>query len=726
MKTSSSFLGHWKDCKEEGLGTLSGVFFPNILQMLGVILFLRLGWITGHVGLGAMLLIILFSSGLLLLTGLSMSSIVTNMPIRGGGSYYIISRSLGIELGAAIGALLSAAQILTISLCISGFVLSLNLWFPTVPANLTKTLTLSILMLISYFSTTLAVRMQLFIFFTVLVSLFSIFTGSSANIPATMVPISTAVPLTFWAAFALFFPATTGIESGMSLSGELRNPSRSLPMGTLVSILFAFVIYSSLAIFLSMNVNKELLISYPMIVCHLTRLTPIVVLGIWSATLSSALGGVLGAPRTLQAIAKDGMLPKFLVGSATSNLPRSAMITTFVIALFLTLFTNINQLIPVLTMICLMTYTLINTIAFFESLAQNPSWRPIVKTPLWVPFAGSLGCIIAMFMFNPGISFLVLTFLFLLTLWAAQKKNKGSWNDIRYALFSFFARLTTEKLIGLQNNAKSWRPNLLAFIDPSLMQENLIDFSHSLNHSKGFLTFATTLPTSEGTNKLFQEKLNLFFQNHQISGFSHVNYDDDPLNGLKNMVDNYGLGPLKPNTLILPAEEAYLHLLPRFYRQEKNILLANLTNPPKNKKIQLWWRGRYVGNFELCLALAYLLQNSALWKRGEIHINTLVRNEEKKGKVAEAFAEYEQVLRLPNLHFNPIVDPATDFYATLAKHASDADLIFVGIRAPLEGESDEDYVRTLHDILEKTKTIPNTLLVLSGEKIPFQEFFSKI
>ena len=220
--------------KKHGYGTFFGVFVPTILMVFGVIIFLRLGWIVGQAGILTAFIIISFSSLIALLTTLSMSSISTNLEVGRGGVYYIISRSLGIEVGAAIGLPLYFKQCLSIAFCVIGFSESLHDLIPALSITSIGIGTLAVLTLLAYFSLSGALYVQLFIFITLIASFISLFMGGQEMLPADFSPIASAPhnfqSLGFWALFAIFFPAMTGIESSVSLSGDLKDPGKSLPM----------------------------------------------------------------------------------------------------------------------------------------------------------------------------------------------------------------------------------------------------------------------------------------------------------------------------------------------------------------------------------------------------------------------------------------------------------------------------------------------------------------
>lgn len=726
--------------KSEGLGIIKGVFLPNILQMVGVILFMRLSWILGHIGMFQMATIITLSSSLLLITSFSITSIVTNMKIGGGGTYYIISRSLGIEFGSAIGILLCISQITSIALCTSGFSVSLHEFFPQVPLRILELGTLIFLGLISYFSTNAALKAQMLIFFILMISVVSVFLGGGHLIPESVQPITSQTSLSFWMAFAMFFPATTGIEAGMSFSGDLKKPSRTLPIGTIASVIFAYLMYLNVALFFSRNVSPEILCSHPFIIQYLSEYGFLVILGVWGATLSSALGGILGAPRILQAIAGDKVLPKFLAkGYGPTNQPRTATIIVFFLALILKMFTDINQLIPILTMACLISYSLQNFLAFFEQLVLNPSWRPSFKTPWIVSLAGCIGCIMAMLMINPGFSFLVIGIVILCCFWFSRKKVKGNWDDLRYSLFSFLAHTAIGRLNTLEANPKSWRPHILAILNPDIDQNDFIHFANDINQRKGFLTFCNSAfnkkkPSTKKQSLKEIEKV-LTVKHPENFGFVHLYSSENPFNEICQIIKNYGLGPLKPNTILLSyhqllsKQEELGKLILETYHQNKNTIILkplfkkNVDNKKYAKQINLWWGGKEKGNFELCLALSRIMQSGIGWNKSTIHLKVILKDEKDKEVIYKNFIKYKEKIRISNLEFSPIIDPEGRFYLNLLKHSQDADLTYLGMRRPLDTDSPLEYAEYCQNIFEKTKDINNIAFILTGEEMNFQKIF---
>jgi amino acid transporter len=717
-------------------GTIEGVIIPSILQMIGVILFLRLGLVLGHVGIFQMSIIISLSAFLLFITGLSLSGIVSNMKMSGGGAYYLISRSLGIEFGGAIGILSCLSQLCSISLCVTGFSLSINEFFPSTSLPVIKAATLTALFLISYISTNLAIKTQICIFIILITSIAAIFFGNADRL-APLQSDSIASTLTFWSAFAMFFPAMTGIESGMSMSGDLKQPSRSIPLGTLFAIVFVYLTYLGIALYLSAFVSPELLRSCPFILYYTSNVGFLIMMGIWAATISSALGVIIGSPRVIQAVAKDGILPRFLSkGTGEMNQPRIATITVFVLGMILTLGTDIDQIIPMLTMSCLVSYGLINWIACFESLMKNPSWRPAIKTHWLISLTGSLGCLIAMFMINAGAAFIAIATVMIFCLWTSKRKIQSNWDDLKYSIFSFFIHRGAIKLSNLEASAKSWRPHILALFEEPKVEKNLAYFAHALNQGKGFLTFGAHAESDQKVNET-RDSLKVDLKGFKIP--SHVHINNTPLlsTSFSQIIRNYGFGLLRPNTIMMKPsssckESAFAQILLEICAQNRNLVI--LKDDPtrdylfsdsrrKNKQINLWWRGKYRGNFEFCLSLAYLLQQSSLWPNSKIFIKMIVKDELTKEKLHQQFETYRSDLRIKNLGFAPIVNSNEDFFSNFEAHSQNADLTFLGLKKPDENTVAAEYAEYYQNLLQNTKGVNNIAFAICSEKIEFRNIF---
>ena len=218
-------------------GAFNGVFIPTFLSIVGVILFLRLGYIVGEAGILGTIAIILLAVSVTITTGLALSSITTNITIGGGGAYSIISKTLGLEMGGSIGIPLFFAQALSVALYIFGFTEVWHYLFPMHDLTYILIGVTFILMLLILISTRIAVRAQLFIFVLVFSALIAVFLGTYWYTAPALTPlIGETTHMPFWGLFALFFPAVTGLMAGIGMSGELSNPKRQIPKGILSAL----------------------------------------------------------------------------------------------------------------------------------------------------------------------------------------------------------------------------------------------------------------------------------------------------------------------------------------------------------------------------------------------------------------------------------------------------------------------------------------------------------
>ena len=332
--------------KVKKFGAFAGVFTPSILTILGVIMYLRLGWVIGEGGLLVTLAIIIVSHIISVSTGLSISSIATDKKIKTGGIYYILSRSLGMAMGGSIGIALFVGTALSISLYIVGFTENflsigpitdfLGMTGSVGNIRVIGTFVIITLVTLALISTSVVIRTQYFILAAIFLSLISIVFGFFMYEPGETEGIlftPSANNISFDVLFAVFFPAVTGFTAGVAMSGDLKNPNKDIPFGTLASIIVGFFVYVFLAIGIAVFVDRDLLLNNNNFLVTIAWFSPLVVMGVWGATLSSALGGLLGGPRILQAIANDKIMPAFLgKGHGVNNEPRNALLLIFIIA----------------------------------------------------------------------------------------------------------------------------------------------------------------------------------------------------------------------------------------------------------------------------------------------------------------------------------------------------------------------------------------------------------
>ncbi|MDP9023363.1 MAG: amino acid permease, partial [Actinomycetota bacterium] len=454
-------------------GTFEGVFTPTLLTILGVIMYLREGWVIGNAGLLWGLGIILAAFTITGATALSLSSLTTNIRIGSGGAYSIISQSLGLEVGGAVGIPLFVSQALAVAMYVFGFRAGLQYVIPEAPALAVDLLVFVFVFAVAYVGPGLAFRVQFLILAAIALSLISIAAaavGGSMTEPITWVGDFPGAPedgfqgASFWVVFAVFFPAATGIMAGANLSGVLEDPRRSIPRGTLSAIGVSLVIYVMLAFWLARSATMDELASDYFVMIGRAAWPPLVVAGLLGATLSSALGSIVGAPRILQAIAANGGLPgaPLLAAQDRRGEPRNANIVTGLIVFAALLLRDLNAIAPLITMFFLVTYTMINVVVLIEQSLGLVSFRPLLRVPRIVPLIGAGGCVFAMFIINPvfGLIAVGLTLAFYVML--VRRHLQAPAGDMRSGLFVALAEWAAKRVIELGgSNERAWKPNIL-------------------------------------------------------------------------------------------------------------------------------------------------------------------------------------------------------------------------------------------------------------------------
>ena len=394
-------------------GTFSGVFTPCFLTILGVILFLRTGMVVGYAGLWQAILILLLAKTITILTSISLAAIATNTKVKGGGAYFLISRSLGPEFGGAIGLAFFLAQAISVALYIIGFSDALSSVLQIGSSKMVGIVTLAVLFLFAYIGAGWVVKIQYLVMAVLIVSLSAFFIGSywhfdSHNLTANL-SAAYGNKLNFWLVFAIFFPAVTGVMAGANMSGDLKDPSRALPSGTFAAVFVTLVVYALAFLCLAGSVDRQALTGNVFVMEEIAVHGKVFInMGIFAATISSALGSFIGAPRILQAVARDRIFPWlrfFGVGYGRNQEPRRAVVLTFGSSHFFGIVGfDLDLIAPVITMFFLITYG--NSLQLRRFLLKpeppTPNFRPTFRIyhPGLLVCWGGLGCLGVMFLIH--------------------------------------------------------------------------------------------------------------------------------------------------------------------------------------------------------------------------------------------------------------------------------------------------------------------------------------
>jgi amino acid transporter len=693
-------------------GTFGGVFTPTLLTILGVIMYLRMGWVVGNAGLLGTWLIIIISFAITLCTALSMSAITTNIRIGAGGAYAIISQSLGLEVGGSLGIPRYISQGLAVTMYIFGF---REGWLGVFPAHdpfLVDLVVFLVLFSIAYISANLAIKTQFAIMVVIVLSLVSIVMAAyngSMEIPATEAiswgefkgsPENDFSGNNFWIVFAVFFPAATGIMAGANMSGELKDPKRSIPLGTLWAIGVSFVIYMILAYWLARTATQEELLTNYNIIIDKAYFGPLIIAGILGATFSSALASIVGSSRILFAMGEHQVLPysKFLSGQSANGQPRNAMLVTGVLIFATMLLRNINAVAPLVTLFFLVTYAMINIVVIIEQRLGLISYRPLFKVNKWVPRLGLVSSVLAMFIINPTISLVTIMIVFVVYWFLSRQNLETPFEDVRSGLFVSFAEWAAKHTWGMKSmQQRAWKPNLMIPIRDLNGIKGNFQFLTNIAYPKGSLKLLGIEPNGNSNALLSElEKLSKSFREQGVFSSSTVINTSEFAKGV-----NYGSQALRgaffrPNIVFLNLQQhddfdnEIRPVIQESIRLEIGVLLfsahasaalgqRNIINVWVSDRTNNWSLGWDIGNIDLSALIAYKLKLN--WK-AQIRFITVIKDSNEKDNAEKFLNKLIHLARLPKTQTKVYVGN----FMTIVKQAPVADLNIFGLNEDLKEE----------------------------------------
>lgn len=701
----------------KGLGTFAGVFTPSILTILGIILFLRLGFVVGSAGLGQALVVIVLANVISVLTSLSLAAIATNFEVRGGGDYYLISRTLGPQFGGAIGIVLFLAQSVSVAFYAIGFAEGATALFGVewLSERMLAGAALLPLFLLSWLGSDWATRFQFAIMAVLVLALGSFFVGAAGSFDAALLGQnwSPAGTLGFWGLFALFFPAVTGFTQGVSMSGELRDPARSLPAGTFAAVGLSMLVYLAAAVlFAGALPATELSGSYDAM-ARVAAVPALITAGIFAATLSSALASFLGAPRILQALAGDrlfGILNPFAKGEGATENPRRAVLLCFAIAGATVAVGDLNVVAPVVSMFFLISYGLLNYATYYEARSASPAFRPRFR---WfrpqLSLLGCLACVGTMVAIDPTAGAAALGVMVMIHQFLRRTAGSPRWADAsRSALFQR-VRSSLHEMHDATQHDRYWRPVTLAFSDDPGRRERLIRFASWIDGGSGITTAVRVLETSGARARAERlaaaEELAADVRERQLEAFTRVVAMADLETGFPVLLQSAGLGPIRPSIALFnwfdreesaegaPALRSFGAYLRMALRNDCDVVLLAarteafqrlMAQTDEERVIDVYWRGD--ASSRLALLLAYLMTRRAPWD--EARLRLLARRSGERSEEDE-LAELEAELEAVRIRAEPELVPDTD-WTTVAERSARSSLAFVTFRVRPEGLCDAE------------------------------------
>jgi hypothetical protein len=511
--------------------------------------------------------------------------------------------------------------------------------------------------------------------------------------------------------------------AGANMSGDLRNPSRSIPMGTLWAIVATAIVYAVMAIFLAGCRPAETLIGDYEVVGSIARWPVLITAGVFAATLSSALGSMMGAPRILQALAKDKIFPRlklFGAGSGDNNEPRRAVILTFLISSLCIIAADLNTIAPLITMAFMITYGTINIATFYEGITKNPSYRPTFRYSHWITsLLGAIGCITVMLLMNPLWAVLSGLIMVGIYFFIYRKQVESQFGDLSSGLLFERTRKNLLKLERTLYHPKNWRPIILTMSGGGNNRLNLSMFGYWLTQGNGILNIGQVISgdVEEHTDRISNQEqlLEKFIVDEELDAFPNIVAAPNLSDGIEYLVQCSGLGALRPNTLLIgwPGEvekaSPLVSTLRTVQRLRRNVVIARLepSETPKEAPegtIDVWWRGRKNG--ELMLLFAHLLKQNPKWRNRKIRLMRVVSSEEAKVDVLKHLQGLADESRI---EIHPEVFVSENPHHVIGKNSKDSAVTILGFELPQSGKEDKFFVQ-IERLVER---LPRVLLVSS-------------
>jgi len=724
------------------MGTFPGVFTPSILTILGIILFRRLGFVVGEAGLAKALVIILLANTISVLTSISLSAIATNFRVGRGGDYYLISRTLGVEFGGAIGVVLFLAQSVSVAFYCIGFGEAVAGLIPSLGPEWPRLIaagSVVVLFLFAWLGADWASRFQYLVMAFLGAALVSFVIGGFSSWNPELLRASWSGGeggFPFWMVFAIFFPAVTGFTQGVSMSGELKDPGRSLPLGTFAAVGISSVVYVGAALLFAAGLPGHVLRENYSSMGLLARYGWLIDSGVIAATLSSGMASFLGAPRILQSLSADRVirfLLPFAEGSGKANNPRRGVLLTCAIALVTIALGNLNVIAPVVSMFFLISYGLLNYATFYEARSASPAFRPRFR---WfdarLSLLGALGCLGAMLAVSPAAGAIAVALLFAIYQYLKRTAGPARWADgsrahlfqkVREHLFAMDAEVS---------HLRDWRPQIVALSKNDHQREQLLRFASWIEGGSGLTTAAEIIEGDREERRQkrteVEEALQSQIREMGIEAFSRVITAPDLRTGIDLLLQAYGVGPMRANIVLLnwieqapggedlSEEREYGRYLREGLRLGCNLVVLDAQDeeweaigrrPEGPQRIDIWWSGDSTSH--LMLLLAYLMTRTPEWEHARLRL-VLSCPKKNRDVVVDALGETLREVRIDADIF-PVDEDADSEAWTGASR--DASTVFLPMH--LRGNLPVDpFGEPLEGILTK---LPVVALVLAGEEI---------
>ncbi len=714
------------------------VFFTALSTILGAILFLRFGWAVGQVGFIGVIGIIVLGHVVTIPTAFAVAEIATNQRVQGGGAYFIISRSFGMNIGGAIGIALYLSQAISVAFYIIAFGEAFEPLFNWINEQYgfyiadRRWVSIPTMVLLSALILTKGANLGMKALYAVVVvlvtSILFFFLGDSPIKPETVnLDAKVAGNENFFYVFTIIFPAFTGLAAGLGLSGDLKDPKKSIPKGTLWATFIGMLVYIAVAWKFTISATPEDLVSDQLIMRKIALWGPIVPAGLAAASLSSALGSIIVAPRTLQAIGFDDIFPQktinrwFARGKKHDNEPVNASLITVIIAFVFVVVGDINFVAQIISMFFMVTYGAICLISFMEHFAADPAYRPTFRSNWKISMLGAVFSFWLMFKMNApyaAVSLIIMGIIYYIIM-QNNKENQGLNKLFRGVVF----QLSRQLQIFLQRaesteTKSSWRPFGVCISHDTFNRRSAFDvmrwmsykygFGTYIHFIKGYLNAETTKESKEALGRLIQlsygSKNRVYLDTIISPSYTSAIAQVVQLSGISGKGNNlilFEFSRSKPENL---KEITANYSIVESAGFDICILNTSYKSFGYKNEIHIWIRPEDYRNANLMILLGYIILGHPDWKRGKIKIFALYPKESMEEK-RKQLLELIKTGRLPISPSNVtmISYEEGNRKKVIAKYSADADLTLTGFTS--------DMLANIEDFSEGFENLGNVLFV---------------
>ncbi|MCD6346441.1 MAG: amino acid permease [Bacteroidales bacterium] len=693
------------------------VFFTAISTILGAIIFLRFGFAVGTLGFWGVVLIIVVGHAVTIPTALAISEIATNKRVEGGGEYFIISRSFGLNIGGTIGIALFLSQAISVAFYIIAFTEAFEFLFtylsdhmgwdlPRQIVSIPAMLGLGLLILKK--GAAMGVKTLYIVVLILAFSLVMFFLGKPfGDAPSTFSLADASLRNTdqFFFIFAIIFPAFTGMTAGVGLSGDLKNPAKSIPRGTVTATVVGMIMYIFIIWKLAGSASPQDLLDHQLIMGKIALGGAIIIpLGLAASTISSAIGSILVAPRTLQALASDHSLPGKALnrwlskGRGSDNEPYNATLITSLIAFVFIAVGNVNAVAEIISMFFMVTYGSLCLISFLNHFGSSPSYRPSFKSRWYFSLIGFFAAIWIMFKINTiyALAAIVLMMLIYLYLNHYHKNRQGLSSIFMNSLFQLNRNLQVFlQKKGKKQREQEWRPSAICISSDSFIRQHAFEMLNWLSYKYGFGTYIHLINGYYGHAASEQSALTLDKLRKQFDSLNHHVYLDTLISpsytsAIAQSIQIPGISGMENNMLLFEFDKDNpLHLsdiitnLSLVHSGDFDLaILGSSSKKIKYKNgIHIWIRKSDYENANLMILLSFIILGHPDWKKANIRIFEVYQDQDLEA-TKERLDELILTGRLPitkkNLEWIH-EDPQVSFKDQIKKHSADAALTLIGV-----------------------------------------------